>query len=578
MHALTPLKKYKVKVIGAPLLKIFECVCELYIPFIVKDIIDEGFNVNSSYYLDTQFIVLRVLLMFGLAFAGFFCTMLTQYLSSKTCSDYNYDLRKLLFSHLQKLSIVQVEEYGKNKALNLVSNDSLSMQRGVQMYMRLLLRAPFLVVGSVVASFLVSTKLGFVVLGALVLSSIVIGIIFVVTPKRYGLAQKELDNISSIGEDNVEGSRVIRAFNQQENQKIKFNKSNEEYERRSINIERINSLVNPLTFAFVNGAIILIFFLGNISIKNNDSSITIGGLVSLVSYLTQALTALLQFTKLVTSLSKAFSSKKRIDEFLAIEPKIISGEVNKADQINNGDELIKFDNVCLNFGGEVNALDQLSFSVRKGEKVGIIGGTGSGKSILLSLLNRNNEVTSGQVIFAHKNVKEYDLGFLKSHFAYVSQTPSFFAGTINDNLTLGEEYSEREIIEALQLSQAFEFVSKYSDFIERKVEEAGSNFSGGQKQRLLIARAILANKEVLVLDDATSALDYKTDSLIRNKLNEKKDLTLFIASQRATSLIHCDNIIVLDKGVIVGYGDHDYLLNNCDVYKEIYETQVKING
>ena len=575
MKALTPLKKYKVKVIGAPLLKIFECVCELYIPFIVKNIIDEGFSPTSTHYLDTQFIVNNCLLMFGLAFAGFLCTMVTQYFASRVCSDYNYDLKKELFHHMNSLSSTQIEAYGKNKAVNLISNDALSLQRGVQMYMRLLLRAPFLVIGSVVASFIVAPRFGYIVLGALALCSVIIILVFTLTPPKYQKAQGELDQLSNVGDDNITGSRVIRAFNQQEAQLDKFAIHNDKYARQSMAIERINALVNPLTFAFINGAIILIFYLGKVSFSNNEGLITVGGLVSLVSYLTQSLAALLQFTKLVTSLSKAIASKKRVDEFFSIEPSIKSGELKTLDR---NKPLYKFDDVSLSFTGDKNVLEDINFEINEGETIGVIGGTGSGKSVFLSLLNRLNDVSSGALYFYGENIKDYDLSLIKDQVAFVTQTPSFFKGTIKDNLTLGLDYTEDEIISALKLAEAYEFVSKYEDFLNHKVEEKGVNFSGGQKQRLCIARAILSKKKIVVLDDSTSALDYKTDSLVRSHLRNISGLTLIIASQRATSLSGCDKIIVLDEGKIVGIGGHDKLLSSCSLYKEIYETQVSING
>ncbi len=574
MTALGPLKKYRFKVFLAPLLKIIECICELLVPFLVKAIIDNGLSENGSHYHDQNYIVYLCLAIFALALLGFSCTMVTQYVASKTTTDFSYDLKKNLYHQINRVSGQQLDSFGKNKALNLVNNDAFSLQNGVHMFMRLLVRAPFLVVGSVVASFLVNWIAGFIVLGSLLLCAIVIAVVVISTPKQYTKLQNELDKLSSSGDDAISGARVIRAFNKQEKENEDFQKESESYRKQALLLSRINACINPLTFAFVNLGIVAVLYLGQYGGPANQI-ITVGAIVALISYLTQSLTALIQFTRLVTSLSKAYASKKRIDAFLAIEPDIYDGALEVEPEIKKGETLYELKDASLSFGGEANVLDGISFKLAKGESLGIIGGTGSGKSTLLSLLLRYNDVTSGEVIYKGHNIKDSKLSSIRGDIAFVSQKPQLFKGTIRSNITLGNpNATEEEIEKALSDSLAKEFVSHYEDYIDHEVEENGANFSGGQKQRILICRALLSNRPLLILDDSTSALDYKSDLLVRRAIKAREGLTTILVSQRATSIKDCDDILVLDEGKLVGEGKHEELLARCPVYKEIYEAQV----
>ncbi len=572
--AFGPLKKYRVKVVLAPIFKLFEAVTELIVPILVSYIIDQGLDEKGAHYHDWNYILTLACVMFALALAGFAVTMITQYLAARVSSDYSYDLKKVIYERIHLLSAKQLDDYGRNKALNLLNNDSFLVQNGVQMLMRLIVRAPFLVLGSIVASFIINPIAGCVVLGSLALSGLVIGLVVCSTPKQYAKLQKQLDIISSRGEDEIVGARVVRSFNKEEAETKEFREASESYRKQALVISKINALINPLTFALINGAVLLIFYIGGF--HNDGASLSVGDIVALVNYLTTSLSALIMFTRLITSLSKAFTSKKRIDDFLALEPDIVSGEIEKESELKEGEPVFEFKKACLSFGGESLALQDIDMVIAKGESVGIIGGTGSGKSTLLNLMERFYDLTSGELLFHSHPIKESKLENLRSEIALVSQKKQLFRGSIRSNMLLGKpDASEEEIWEALKESLADEFVLRYKDGLDHEVEEGGQNFSGGQKQRLLIARALLSHRPVLFLDDATSALDYKSDLMVRKNIAKVKDLTLVMVSQRATSIKDCDHIYVLDKGKIVGHGSHEELLSSCSIYQEIYETQVK---
>lgn len=572
--AFAPLRKYRVKVVLAPIFKLFEAVTELIIPLLVSRIIDEGLSSSGAHFQDWNYIFGLAGVMFALAVAGFSVTMITQYLAAKVSSDYSFDLKKTVYERIHVLSAKQLDEYGRNKALNLLNNDCFLLQNGVQMLMRLIVRAPFLVLGSIIASFIINPIAGCVVLGALVLSGASIGVVVSCTPKQYAKLQKELDVISSRGDDEIAGARVVRSFNKEDEEKRLFYASSEKYRRQALLISRINALINPLTFALINGAILLIFYIGGF--HNAEAGLSVGNIVALMNYLTTSLSALIMFTRLITSLSKAFTSKKRIDDFLSLEPSIVSGGREKEEATQEGEAIFEFKDASLGFGGENLALKGINLSIHKGESVGIIGGTGSGKSTLLNLMERFYDLSSGSLYFHGHDIKESKLENIRSEIAFVSQKKQLFRGTIRSNLLLAKaNASEEEMHRALEEALAEEFVCRYKDGLDHEVEEGGQNFSGGQKQRLLIARALLSSRPILFLDDATSALDYKSDLLVRKNIAKVKDLTVVMVSQRATSIKDCDRIYVLDKGEIVGEGKHEELLSSCLVYREIYETQVK---
>lgn len=570
----TSLKKYRAKVILAPTFKAFESICELLVPFIVKLIIDYLGDAESVPE-NTQLlnVLYGCLIMFALAILGFGVTMITQYLAARVSADYAYDLKKELYSQLDSLSTRQIEEFGASKTLTLINNDSFSLQTGVNMFMRLFVRSPFILIGSVVASFIVNIYAGFIVLGALFLSSIVVALVMLLTPKRYAAIQAELDHISTLGEDSLSGARVIRAFNKQEDEQARFAESSSSYREKAMRLQRINALLNPLTFAFISLGIILVLYM--VGYQGDNTSFGVGDAVAIMSYFTQSLTALIAFSHLVTSMTKAASSKKRVDEFLALEPDIVDGPVTAEAPREDG-PVFELKGASLSYGGEDLALQGLDFHLDKGEKIGIIGGTGSGKSSLINLLERFLDPYEGEALYNGKPLTDYRLASLREQMAFVSQKPQLYKGSIRSNLLLGNsKASEEDIKKALDDSLAAEFVSTFEDGLEHPVTEAGSNLSGGQKQRLLVARALLSDRPILILDDSTSALDYKSDLLLRQNV-ARRGLTTIIVSQRATSIKDCDRIYVLDKGRLAAVGKHDELLSSCPIYQEIYESQVAV--
>ncbi len=571
--ALSYLKPHRFLVFFAPGFKIIECVFELLIPFIVRFIIDDGLTEGGAHYRDEKFIFGYCALIFGFSVFGFLATMVTQLTTSHVTAEYSFALRNGLYTQILSCSPKQIEDYGRGKALNLVSNDAPAVTVGVQMFMRLLIRAPFLVLGSIVASFIVNVYAGFAVLGALTLCALVAFIILRATPRQYDVLQNGLDRISGLGEDGIVGARVVRAFNKEDVEIAEFQSQSEAYRKQGMKVARINALINPLTFAFINIAIILLLYFGSFALPT--TGLSVGSIVAIVSFLTQSLTALIMFTRLVTSLSKAFASKKRIDAFFRIEPEIVSGPISDLEKADATAPVFELKGATLSFGGENPALSRVDFVVKEGETVGVIGGTGSGKSVLLSLLSRFMDANEGEVLFHGLPIKDLDLGLLRGQIATVSQKPQVFRGTLRDNLLLGREgVSEEEIAKASKDALCDEYFSHYADGLDHPIEENGQNLSGGQRQRLLIARALLSARPILFLDDATSALDYKSDKTVRENIAKRPNLTTVIVSQRATSIASCDRIYVLDQGKVVGVGKHESLLKSCPIYREIYEAQV----
>lgn len=565
--ALTPLKKYAFKVFLGPTLKLFECVCELLSPFLVRYIIDEGIEKNN---LNLTLILCAAL--FGIAVLGFLVTMLAQYLASRVAADYGHDLRGDLFHHLSLLSERQLNDFGKDKVLTIVNNDSFSLQNGVMMFMRLIFRPPFIVIGSTVMSFLIDWRAGIIFASVLILSSAVIALVMAVAPKRYAAIQENLDEISTLGNESLKGARVMRAFNKQEEEEERFSSSIDSYQKKNMDMAKWNALLNPLTFCFINLGLILIVYLGGFS---SDADLSTGEIVSLISYTVSFLAAVIMFSRMIVSVNKALTSKRRVDAFLDIVPQIENKPVyGKKDEA--GEDIIKFDDVSLTYGekGDKPAVYGLSFSIKKGSWVGLIGGTGSGKSSTISLLERLYDPSRGEIYYRGHPIEEYDLDSLRKEIAYVSQRPSLFKGTIRSNLLIGKsDATDEEMERALKQAEAYEFVSRYDDYLDHEVEEGGSNFSGGQKQRLLIARALLKGGDILILDDSLSALDYISDSKVRSHIGEIEGLTKIQVSQRATSLRHCDKILVYDNGTIIAEGNHEYLMQKCPIYKEIVDIQ-----
>ena len=570
MKALTPLKKYGFKVFLAPTLKLFEVATELFSPFLVRYIIDEGIAKN-----DWNFTWKASLILFGVALLGFLFTMLAQYLCSRVACDYAHDLRKEIFHKVSSLSDKQLDTFGKEKILTIVNNDTFAMQSGVNMFMRLIFRPPFLFIGATILSFIIDIRAGFIYVGALIACAIVIGVVMVASNEKYTAIQASLDEMTLISGDALSGAKPVRAFNKEEHEETRFNVSVANYKHRNLDLASTNAWLNPLTFFFVNAALILVVYVGGFS-GGENSGLTTGQIVSLISYLVSCLAAMIMFSRMIFALNKASASKKRIDSLLALEGDIKNTGIITKDEEASGSKLIEFKDVSLTYGkeGDKPAVSNLTFRIDQGETVGIIGGTGSGKSTAISLLLRLYEPTSGQIFYRGIPLYEYDLNALRKEISVALQKPSIFKGTIRSNLLLSKkDATEDEMVKALKDALAYNFVSKYDDFLDHEVEEGGANLSGGQKQRLLIARALLKGGDLLILDDCMSALDYLSDQKVRSNISKIKGLTKIIVSQRASSLIDCDKILVFDNGQIIASGKHEELLKSCDIYREIYEIQ-----
>ena len=570
MKALTPLKKYGFKVFLAPTLKLFEVATELFSPFLVRYIIDEGIAKN-----DWDFTWKASLILFGVALLGFLFTMLAQYLCSRVACDYAHDLRKEVFHKVSSLSDKQLDTFGKEKILTIVNNDAFAMQSGVNMFMRLIFRPPFLFIGATILSFIIDIRAGLIYVCALIACAIVIGVVMVASNEKYTAIQASLDEMTLISGDALSGAKPVRAFNKEEHEETRFNISVANYKHRNLDLASTNAWLNPLTFFFVNAALILVVYVGGFS-GSVDSGLTTGQIVSLISYLVSCLAAMIMFSRMIFALNRASASKKRIDSLLALEGDIKNTGIITKDEEASGTKLIEFKDVSLTYGkeGDEPAVKGLSFRIDQGETVGIIGGTGSGKSTAISLLLRLYEPTSGQIFYRGIPLYEYDLNALRKEISVALQKPSIFKGTIRSNLLLSKkDATEDEMVKALKDALAYDYVSKYDDFLDHEIEEGGANLSGGQKQRLLIARALLKGGDLLILDDCMSALDYLSDQKVRSNISKIKGLTKIIVSQRASSLIDCDKILVFDNGQIIASGKHEELLKSCDIYREIFEIQ-----
>ncbi len=571
MKALTPLKKYKWKVVAAPALKIIECLIQLATPFLVRYMIDVGIGEDGNGKGVSYVLKLGAVLL-ALSIVAFGVTMIAQYLAARVSADYAYDLRKELYCRFLSLKESDLEKFGKNKAMTIFTSDVNAMQNGVMMFMRLILRPPFLVIGAVILSFVIAPLGGYIVLGAAVLSSAIIALVIFLSPKRYAAVQSDLDEITDIGSDILTGARPIRAFSTREKEAERFSKANSSYKKHGIKVNLMNALINPFTFLFINAGIVLIAYFGGL--KLNDGSLTSGQLASLISYLTLLLSAIIMFSRMIVSINKASTSNKRINSFLSIpvrEEKLVVPE------FENNRDLIRFDDVSFSYSEtSAPALKHINFVIPKNATVGIIGGTGSGKSTLLSLIEKTYEVKEGKLYYEGVDYSLVPSSYIRDHVSYVSQKPSLFAGTIKSNLLIAsKDASDDELIEALKKAQAWEYVSKYEDKLDHEVEEAGRNLSGGQKQRLLLARAFIRKADLLLLDDSMSALDYLSEKKVRTAIKGLDGVAKVFVSQRVTSLMDVDIIYVMDKGEIIDFGKHDELMGRCSIYKEIYEMQVK---
>ncbi len=573
--AYSNLKFYKKELILGPLFKMLEVVFELAMPFLMAFIIDEGIS-KAITFDDYSAIYIPGLIILGLCVLGFFSTLVCQYFASVASQGFGTKLRNTIYKKVLNLDLEDAEKLGSGALTNIITTDVNRLQLSVAMMVRLVLRAPSIVIGSLICAFIINWKIAFIFLIVVILIAIIMTVIIILSSKQVLKVQKTLDDIVETTSDSLNGTRVIRVFNNEENEIKKYKKKTKKYfdEIKISNI--INALTNPLTYLVINGAIVLIIYFSSSEIIN-QTGLTTGELTSLVSYLTQILTALIVVSNLIVIFTRAFASKHRVDILLSCENKISKNGEFIEKNLAKGQQILKFNNVFFKYkGAKNNTLEDINFEILKGETIGIIGGTGSGKTTLLKLIDRLYAPSEGSIIYKGKDISEYDINELRNEISIVNQKAVLLSGTIASNLKMGKvDATDEEMIDALKDAAAYDFVMLKKAKLNEIVEEDGMNFSGGQRQRLSIARGFLKANELLILDDAYSALDYLTEKEINNNLKKKTEITKIIISQRISSLINADKIIVMYHGKIDSIGTHQELLNKSKLYKEIYESQTR---
>ncbi len=562
------LKPYKVQVILGPMFKLVEAVFELIIPLIMARVIDIGVKNRDVGYVFKMGIV-----MILLGAVGFCSTFVCQYFAAKSSQGFGTNLRNALFEHINEFSHRELDKFSSGSLITRLTSDVNQLQLSVAMFIRLVIRAPFLIVGSIIMAISIDLKISMIFLVTSLLISVSLYFIITKSVPFLKKIQKSLDKLALIAKEDLEGTRVIRAFSKQDWSKSRFNNVNSDILEISCRVSKISSLLNPVTYVAINLAIVCIIWFGGMRAYHGD--ITQGEIIALVNYMMQILLALIVVSNLIVIFTKAFASADRINEIL--DTKIsIQNNYRKIYVKSENAIKIEFDNVSFKYTENSKyAIENINLSIDYGEKVGIIGATGSGKSTFVNLIPRFYDVSKGSILLNGINVKDYNILDLRRRISIVHQNNVLFRGTIKQNLRWGkEDASDKEIKEALEISQSLDFVNEKPNKFNELVEEGGRNFSGGQKQRLTIARAIIKKPEILILDDSFSALDQETENRLRNAIMERfKDNTIIFISQKSKSIKNCDKIIVFDNGKIVGEGNHNSLLETCGVYKNICESQ-----
>lgn len=562
------LKDYKKESILAPLFKMLEALFELFVPIVMAKVIDVGIPLGDKNYIIRMCLVMILLGIIGLA-----CSITAQYFSAKAASGFATKLRHSLFEHIQSLSFTEMDTIGTSTLITRMTSDINQVQNGVNMFLRLFMRSPFIVFGAMVMAFTIDVKAALIFVVAIpVLSVVVFGIMYASIP-LYKKVQSRLDTVLGITRENLTGVRVIRAFHKEENETEKFEDANNSLASLQIFVGKISALMNPMTYVIVNLAIAALVWTGGIRV--NTGIITQGEVVALINYMSQVLVELIKLANLIVLINKAIACGNRVQSVFEIKSSMDETE-NPVSPDKKTDYAVEFNHVCLRYGkSDVDSLTDIDFNVKRGETIGIIGGTGSGKSSVVNMIPRFYDACEGEVLVDGINVKDYAINDLRQKIGIVMQKAVLFKGTIRDNLLWGNETaSEEDIYEALKVSQALEVVEGKQNGLDSEVSQGGKNFSGGQKQRLTIARALVRKPEILILDDSASALDYATDAALRKAIREMDNSpTVFIVSQRASSIQYADKIIVLDDGKIAGIGTHQELIDNCGVYQEIYYSQ-----
>ena len=573
------LKDYKKESVLGPLFKLLEATFELIVPLVMAAIIDTGVATGDKSYIMKMCMVLVLLAVIGLT-----CSITAQYFAAKAAVGFATKLRHALFAHIESLSFTEMDTVGTATLITRMTSDVNQVQNGVNLVLRLFLRSPFIVFGAMVMAFTIDVKAALVFVVTIPLLSIIVFGIMLISIPLYKKVQTALDKVLGITRENLTGSRVIRAFNKEDDEKVHFNENNDLLTRAQIYVGKISALMNPLTYVIINGAIVVLVWTGAVRVDNGY--ITQGEVVALINYMSQILVELVKLANLIININKSIACGNRIQSIFEMQPSITDGSGQKVDKVQTdtadrseeAEYAVEFSHVGLTYAGAGDeSLTDIDFKVKKGETIGIIGGTGSGKSSVVNLIPRFYDVTSGFIKVDGKDVKDYPLEELRGKIGTVLQKAVLFHGTIRENLKWGNpDATEEDLNRAITVAQAKEFIDNKEGRLDFEIEQGGKNLSGGQRQRLTIARAVVKKPEILILDDSASALDFATDAALRKAIREMEgETTVFIVSQRAASIQHADRIVVLDDGKIVGLGTSEELLESCEVYQEIYNSQFK---
>lgn len=560
------LKPYRLQLTIGPFFKLSEAVLELLIPTLMALLIDNGVNAGNKDYIIKMGIVMLVIATFGVMFA-YIC----QYSASVASQGFGTDVRNAMFKKIETLSFTQLDKFGTPSLINRITGDVNQLQSAVAMLIRLVIRAPFLCVGGLIMAMMIDLKLSIIFMIVIPLFILVLFLVMFKAVPLYKSVQKKLDSLTLVLRENLSGVRVIRAFAGGHREKERFNDKNKDYADTAIRVGKIAALMNPLTSIIMNLAAIAVIYFGGIRV--NTGNLSQGEVIAFINYITQILNAMIIVANLVILYTKAYASALRVSEVLAAEPAIKYGTAAAADKSDNA---VEFKNVSLTYcTSKIPAVDNINLAVKKGETLGIIGGTGSGKTTLISLIPRFYDATRGEVLINGVSIADYSEEALRSLVAVVQQRAALFSGTIADNMRMAKaDATTEEMREAADIAQATEFIDRLEDGFETHVSQGGNNLSGGQKQRLTIARALIKKSPILILDDSASALDYATDAALRRAIRESTDnQTVIIVSQRVNSVKDADRIAVMDDGEIVGIGTHKELVRNCEIYREICSSQ-----
>ena len=562
------LKDYKKESILSPLFKLLEASFELFVPLVMAAIIDTGID-NK----DGGFILKMCGILILLAIVGLTCSITAQYFAAKAAVGFATKVRHALFDHIQKLSYTEMDTAGTDTMITRMTSDINQAQSGVNMVLRLFLRSPFIVFGAMIMAFTIDVKAALIFVVTIPVLSVVVFGIMIITIPLFRRVQASLDKVLGVTRENLTGSRVIRAFNKEQEEIADFDESNERLTDVQLFVGKISALMNPLTYIIINVALVILIWTGAIQV--NIGKISQGEVVALVNYMSQILVELVKLANLIITVTKAIACGNRVQSIFEMETSMVDGNGSKKEDTGY---TVEFRNVSMRYkGAGADTLTGIDFKAKPGDTIGIIGGTGSGKSSVVNLIPRFYDVTEGQVMVDGMDVREYKITDLRDKIGIVPQKAVLFAGTVRSNLAWGkEDATEEEMQQALSIAQAAEVVDKKDGKLDAEVEQGGKNFSGGQKQRLTIARALVKQPEILIMDDSSSALDYATDAKLRQAIHNMPNRpTVFIVSQRAASIMYADKIIVLDDGTVAGTGTHEELLKDCSVYQEIYYSQFK---